>query len=200
VGGPTGKALRTGAVTAVVMAVLGPLAGWIWSSVSPDVKYVVLQGKPLLADPEGQGPIGIDGRFALIGAVAGIVCGLVAYAAGGRRNDIPLILGLVVGGVAASLLAWKVGHHIGLDDFKTSVRHAKDGTVVTGVADLRAKGVLMFWPLLAVAVYAGLELIVKRLPSRDGGEPGAGEPHQVGGGELDLQTAPTGGDVDRREP
>jgi hypothetical protein len=187
-------------VTAVVVAVLGPLAGWLWSAMIPDVKYVVLQGKPLLADPEGQGPIGIDGRFALIGAVAGIVCGLVAYAVGGRRNDIPLILGLAVGGIAASLLAWKVGHQIGLSDFKAAVRHAKDGAIITGVADLRAKGVLVFWPLLAVGVYAVLELIVKRLPSRDSGQPGPGEADQVGGGQLDLQSAPTGGDVDRREP
>jgi len=200
VGGPAGKALRTWAVTAVVMAVLGPLAGWLWSTVSPDVKYVVLQGKPLLADPEGQGPIGVDGRFALIGAVAGLLCGLVAYLAGGRRNDIPLILGLLAGGIAASLIAWKVGHQIGLSDYQAAVRHAKDGETVTGVADLRAKGVLVFWPLLAVGVYTVLELIVKRLPARDGGEPGTGETGQIGGGQLDLQAAPTGGDVDRREP
>lgn len=199
-GGPAGKALRTWAVTAVVMAVLGPLAGWLWSTVSPDVKYVVLQGKPLLADPEGQGPIGVDGRFALIGAVAGLLCGLVAYLAGGRRNDIPLILGLLAGGIAASLIAWKVGHQIGLSDYQAAVRHAKDGETVTGVADLRAKGVLVFWPLLAVGVYTVLELIVKRLPARDGGEPGTGETGQIGGGQLDLQAAPTGGDVDRREP
>ncbi|MFC6886229.1 MULTISPECIES: hypothetical protein [Actinomadura] len=192
--------MRTWAVTTAVVAVLGPLAGLLWHAIVPDVAYVVIQGEALLADPEGQGPIGVDARFALIGLVAGALCGVAGYLAGGRRNDLPLLFGLVVGGAAASLLAWRVGHQIGLADFHRAVRGAPDGRNVTGVADLRATGVLVFWPLVSAAVYGLLEMIVKRLPARDGGEPGAGEADQVGGGELDLESAPSGRDVDRREP
>jgi len=197
---PTGSALRTCAVITLLVAVLGVPAGLLWAWLAPDVAYVVIRGRALPLDPEGQGPIAADGTFAIIAVVAGLVCGALAYLAGGRGNDIPLLLGLTAGGLAASLLAWRVGHQVGLAEYERAVRTARDGRTVTGVADLRATGVLVFWPLLAVAAYAVAELVVRRLPgARDGGDLGAGEPEQVGGGQLDLQAAPAGRDVDGRE-
>lgn len=202
---PTGRLFATrlwatGAAAAVIAALLGPLAGLLWAGTAPAVTYVVVQGEPLLAEPEGQGPIGIDARFALIALVAGIVCGAAAYAAGGRGNDVALLLGLAAGGCAAAFLAWRTGHLIGLGGFQDAVRHARDGDTVTGVADLRARGVLMFWPVSAVAAYGLLEVAVRRLPPGDRGDAGTGEPDEVGGDELDLESAPAGGDVDGREP
>ncbi|MBW8481040.1 hypothetical protein [Actinomadura parmotrematis] len=192
--------MRTWAVATAALAVLGPLAGLLWHQVSPHVHYVVLQHRALLADPEGQGPIGVDGRFALITALAGLACGGAAYLFGGRGNDVPLVAGLATGGTAAALLAWRTGHQIGLGAFQHAVRTAADGRTVTGPATLGATGVLVFWPLLAVAAYALLELLVKRLPAGDGRLGRGGEAGEVGGGELDLEAAPSGGDVDRREP
>lgn len=189
----------TWAVTAVIVALLGPPAGLLWAKTVPAVPYVIVQGEPLLAEPEGQGPIGIDARFALISLVAGLLCGVAGYLAGGRGNDVALLLGLAVGGAAAAVLAWKTGHLVGLGEFRDAVRDGRDGTTVTGVADLRAKGVLVFWALPAVAAFGLLELVVRRLPAGDRGEPGAGEPDEVGGDELDLQSAPAGRDIDGRE-
>ncbi|MFB4307701.1 hypothetical protein [Actinomadura sp. GTD37] len=202
---PTGRLFATrlwvtGAVAAAVAALLGPLAGLLWAWISPAVTYVIVQGEPLLAEPEGQGPIGVDARFALISLAAGVLCGAAAYLAGGRGNDVALLLGLAAGGCAAAVLAWRTGHMVGLGDFQDAVRHARDGTTVTGVADLRARGVLVFWPVSAVAAYGLLEVAVRRLPPGDRGDAGAGEADEVGGGELDLESAPTGGDVDGREP
>ena len=201
---PTGRLFATrlwvtGAAAAAVAALLGPLAGLLWAWTAPAVRYVIVQGEPLLADPEGQGPIGIDVRFAVISLVAGLLCGAAAYAAGGRGNDVALLLGLAAGGCVAALLAWRTGHLVGLGDFHDAVRHARDGTAVTGVADLRARGVLVFWPVSAVAAYGLLEVAVRRLPAADRGDGGAGEADEVGGGELDLESAPTGGDADGRE-
>ncbi|GAA0554522.1 hypothetical protein [Actinomadura livida] len=207
--GPAGRLLAVrffaarpwaaGVVIAAIMTLLGPLAGLLWAVTVPEVTYVIVQGEALLADPEGQGPIGVDARFALVCAVAGLLCGAAAYRAGGRRNDIALLLGLALGGCAAALLAWRTGHAIGLADFQEAVRTAPDRTTVTGVAELRAKGLLVSWALPAVAAYALLELVVKRLPAGDRGEPGAGEPDEVGGHQLDLQSAPAGRDVDGGE-
>ncbi|MBO2442225.1 hypothetical protein J4557_32340 [Actinomadura nitritigenes] len=191
--------MTTWLVTTAIVTPFGPLAGLLWANTIPKVTYVIIQGEPLIADPEGEGPVGIDGRFALIGLAAGLLCGIAAYAARGRRNDIALILGIAAGGVAASLLAWKTGHLVGLGHFDDVVRHGRDGDTVTGIADLRAKGVLVFWPVAAVAAYGLLEVLVRRLPPGDRGDGGAGEGDEVGGDELDLESAPTGRDVDGRE-
>ncbi|QXJ26952.1 hypothetical protein AGRA3207_006910 [Actinomadura graeca] len=181
------------------MALLGPPAGLLWAKTVPRVTYVIVQGEPLLADPEGQGPIGIDARFALLALAAGVACGVAAYVAGRRFTDLALVLGIAAGGAAAAVLAWRTGHLIGLDAFRDAARHGRDGAAVTGVADLRAKGVLVFWPLASVAAYGLLELLFGRLAPGDGGEAGAGEADEVGGDELDLQAAPSGRDVDGRE-
>ncbi|WP_242887145.1 hypothetical protein [Actinomadura litoris] len=196
---PAGRLLATWVATTALVALLGPPLGLLWAKTAPTVRYVIVQGEPLLADPEGQGPIGVDVRFALIALIAGLCCGAAAYAVGRRFDDVALLLGLVAGGVAAAVLAWRTGHMVGLDGYRDAVRHGRDGTVVEGVADLRAKGVLVFWPVLAVAAYGLLELVFRRLPSGDGGEHGPGEADEVGGGELDLQAAPSGGDVEGPE-
>ncbi|MEW2356613.1 hypothetical protein [Spirillospora sp. NPDC029432] len=196
---PTVRTLRTWAVTTLIIALLGVPAGLLWAEISPKVTYVVVQGRALLADPEGQGPIGVDGRFALIALVAGLACGAAAYLAGGRGNDIALLFGLAAGGLAAALVAWRLGQHIGLDAFQRAVRRAPDGRTLTGAAELRATGLLVLWPMVAVGLYAVLEGLVKRLPAGDSRGSGAGEPDEVGGGELDLQSAPAGRDVDGRK-
>ncbi|TDC97864.1 hypothetical protein E1285_02345 [Actinomadura sp. 7K507] len=181
------------------MTLLGPLAGLLWAALAPDVTYVIVQGEAVLAEPESQGPIGIDARFALICLVAGLLCGAAAYRAGGRGNDIALLLGLAVGGSAAAVLAWQTGHLIGLAEYRDALATARDGTTVTGVADLRAKGFLVFWPLPAVGAYGVLEVVFKRLLPGDRGEPGPGEADEIGGYELDLESSPAGRDVDGRE-
>ncbi|WP_242614144.1 hypothetical protein [Actinomadura roseirufa] len=196
---PAGRLFATWAVTTAIVALSGPVAGLLWAKMSPKVTYVIVQGEPLLADPEGQGPIGIDARFAVIALIAGLASGVAAYLAGGRGNDVALLLGLAAGGAAAAVLAWKTGHLIGLDAFHDAARHGRDGATATGVADLRAKGVLVLWPLPAVAAYGLLEMIVRRLPPGDRGDGRPGEPDEVGGGELDLQSAPAGRDVDGGE-
>ncbi|RMI41369.1 hypothetical protein EBO15_23155 [Actinomadura harenae] len=191
--------MQTAVVTTLAIAVLGPVAGVLWHAVSPTVTFVVVRGEAYFADGESQAPIGTDARFALIGIVAGLLCGLVAYRFGGRDNDVPLLVGLALGGTAAALLAWWVGHRFGLAHYQHVLRTGADGTEVKGPPDVRARGLLVFWPLAAVAAYAALEVIVKRLPAdtssaadssssaADSGAPADGDAPPPHGG-----TAPSG--------
>ncbi len=204
------RQLLTATVTTLVIALPGAPVGLLWQAISPSVRYVVIDGKPVLADPETQNLISTDGRYAILVALAGLVCGAVVYLAAGRGTDAVMAAGLALGGIGAALLAWRVGHHIGLNAFQDAVRGAKDGTFVTGVAELKATGALVFWPIFAVGVFGLCEALDvagrhrdvhdQELPLGDGGEAGGGEPGQVGGGKFDLQAAPTGGNEDRREP
>ncbi|MBA9006472.1 hypothetical protein [Thermomonospora cellulosilytica] len=198
-GRPGVRGLRIWAVTTLLLAVCGPPLGLLWAAWAPPVRYVLLGGSVELADPETQALIATDGRFAAIAAAAGLLSGVLAYLAGGRDNDVPLVLGLGTGGLAGALLAWWAGHQAGPDDLGAALRAAA-GRAVEGPADLHATGVVVFWPLLAVAMYGMLEAALGRLAPRDPGHGGADEPYQIAGGQFDLQAAPAGRDEDRGEP
>jgi hypothetical protein len=202
--------LLTATVATLVTALPGALVGFVWQAISPSVRYVVLDGKPILADPETQALISTDGRYAILTALAGLVCGAAAYLAAGRGTDIAMAAGLALGGIGAALLAWRVGHQIGLSAFEHAVRGARDGTFVTGPASLHATGAVVFWPIVALGAFGLGEVmdLARRHRVGDdeelflgyGGQRGGGEPDQIGGGKFDLQAAPTGGNEDGREP
>jgi hypothetical protein len=204
------RQLLTATVTTLVIALPGALVGFVWQSISPSVRYVVFDGKPILADPETQALISADGRYAVLTALAGVVCGAVVYLAAGRGTDVALAAGLALGGIGAALLAWGVGRQIGLSAFQHAVRGAKDGAFVMGPASLHATGALVFWPIVALGLFglcevmdlAGRHRVVddEELFLGYGGRPGGGKPDQIGGGKLDLQAAPSGGNEDGREP
>jgi hypothetical protein len=203
------RQLRIGVVTTVVIALLGLPAGPVWRLISPREHYVKYGG---VAIPDGSTPIGIDGRFAVIGLVLGLACAVVAYLLAGRLTELPLAVGLAAGGVLGSLIAWQLGNWPGRSTFEHAAHRAADGTALTGPPDVQAHGVLLVWPLVAVVVFGLLDAadVAKRAPrpreeepqeeeplaAGDVGEDGAGEGDEVGGRELDLQAAPPRRDVD----
>jgi ribose/xylose/arabinose/galactoside ABC-type transport system permease subunit len=197
--------LRIGAAATLVIAVLGVPAGLLWTTVAPRTTYVIAGGKALLGDPESQTLIAADGWFAVLTALAGVLCGAVAYVLAGRLRDMGLIAALGAGGAAAGLIAWWVGSLVGRSSFQHQVRTARDGTTARSALDLHAAGVVIAWPLIAIVVFGLLEALdVARRESRPAagyaGGVGPGQPDQVGGGQFDLQPAPPRGDVDRGEP
>lgn len=195
-GRPGVRGLRIWAVTTLLPALCGPPLGLLWAAWAPPVRYVLLGDSVVLADPETQALIATDGRFAVLAAVAGLLSGMLAYLAGGRDNDIPLVLGLGTGGLAGALLAWWAGHQSGPEDLNAALRAAA-GHAVEGPPDLQATGVVVFWPLLAVAMYGFLEAVLGRLAPRYRGHGGVDEPYQITGGQFDLQAVPAGRDEDR---
>jgi hypothetical protein len=196
--------LRIGIVATLVMAALGVPAGLLWTAVAPRTTYVIAGGKAIIGDPESQALIAADGWFAVLTALAGLACGVVAYVLAGRYRETGLLAALGVGGAAAGLVAWWVGSMVGRSSFQHQLRTARDGTTAKGALDLHAAGVVIAWPLIAIVVFGLLEALdVARRESRAAagyrGGAGAGEPDQVGGGELDLQASPPRRDVDGGE-
>jgi hypothetical protein len=198
--------LRIAAAATLVIAALGVPAGLLWTVVAPRTTYVIAGGKAFLGDPESQTLIAADGWFAALTAVAGLLCGIVAYVLAGRLRELGLLGALGVGGTAAGLVAWWVGSLIGRSAFEHQVRTARDGTAAKSALDLHAAGVVIAWPLIALVVFGLLEALdVARRESRGraaagySGDGGPGQPDQVGGGQFDLESAPPRGDVDRGE-
>ncbi|MGA5320762.1 AAA family ATPase [Streptomyces seoulensis] len=152
--------VREAVVVGVAVALSGVLLGLLWWWLAP---HVPLVGETTdrswvvyLKDTEGEQAAGVDGTFTLLGLAFGLISAVVVFLLR-RRGGVPLVVGLGVGGLLASLLAWRLG--VWLGPTSDVIAHAKVvGAGVTFPAPLRlgAKGALLAWPLGALLVHLGL--------------------------------------------
>ncbi|OAH14422.1 hypothetical protein STSP_22490 [Streptomyces jeddahensis] len=148
--------LRQAAVITVAVAVGGVLLGLLWLWLAPRVPLVADDSAVYLKDTEGEQAIGVDGTFTLLALAFGAVSGLVVFLIR-RRGGIPLVVGLALGGLLGSVLAWRLG--VWLGPAQDVVAHAKavgKGVTFDAPLKLNAKGALLAWPVAAMAVHLGL--------------------------------------------
>lgn len=142
-------------------ALLGIVAGLLWSAIAPQALFMVAsRGVAYVVNPETSAFIAADGYFSIIAVAGGALIGLAAYLAGVRRfGPIPAAAALA-GATAAAFLAYWAGSNVGLDDFRHRLAAAKPGVLLRQPAQLGAHGALAFWPLAAGAVVGGIELLL----------------------------------------
>ncbi|MVO87064.1 DUF2567 domain-containing protein [Streptomyces sp. p1417] len=148
--------LRDAAVIAVAVAASGVLLGLLWLWLAPRVPLIADDKAVFLKDTEGEQAIGVDGTFTLLGLAFGVVAALVVFLVR-RRGGIPLVVGLAAGSLLGAVLAWKVGVWAGPET--DVVAHAKSvgqGVVFDAPMELKAKGVLLAWPVAAMVVQLAL--------------------------------------------
>lgn len=152
--------LRESAVIAVAVALGGVLLGVLWWWLAPQVPLVgdVVEKNwvVFLKDTEGEQAIGVDGTFTLLGLGFGVVSALVVFLLR-RRGGVPLVVGLALGGLLGSLLAWRVGVWLGPEqDVIARAREVGQGVTFSAPLKLGAKGALLAWPLAALVLHLGL--------------------------------------------
>lgn len=153
--------LIEGAVITVAVALGGVLLGVLWWWLAPHVPLVGdvdEQGNWVvyLKDTEGEQAVGVDGTLTLLALAFGFVSALAVFL-WRRRGGVPLVVGLAVGGVLASLLAWRVGMWLG--PTSDVIAHAKavgKGVTFSAPLKLGAKGALLAWSLAGLVVHLGL--------------------------------------------
>ncbi|MEU9785813.1 AAA family ATPase [Streptomyces phaeochromogenes] len=148
--------LREAAVITVATAIGGVLLGLLWWWLAPHVPVFSDGVDVYPRDVEGEQVIGVDGTFSLLAVGFGLVTAVVVFLLR-RRGGIPLIVALTVGGILASLLAWRLG--IWLGPTQDALAHGKEvGKGVTFDAPLaiNAKGALLAWSVSALLVHLGL--------------------------------------------
>ncbi|GAA3134014.1 AAA family ATPase [Streptomyces echinatus] len=162
--GQDGPGMRTevleGAVITVASAVGGLLLGLLWWWLAP---HVPLVGDEIdrnwvvyLKDSEGEQAIGVDGTFTLLGLAFGLVSA-VAVVLWRRRGGVPLVVGLGLGGLLGSLVAWRLGVWLGPgSDVLAHAQAVGKGVTFSAPLKLSAKGALLAWPLAGVLVHLGL--------------------------------------------
>jgi hypothetical protein len=160
IGGKGGRTKRRLAALALALAgsaLLGVVAGVVWGEVAPRaLLQEIARGEAEIVNAETSAFIVADAWFCLIGAVGGLLTGTLGYRFGVRRAGWIAAAGLVVGAVAASLIAMWVGENIGLGTYNHLLASSPTGTFFNASLGLGAKSALAFWPLLtSVAILLG---------------------------------------------
>jgi hypothetical protein len=134
-------------------AVLGIAAGLVWAAVAPrPLLQEIAHGEAQVVNAETSAFIVADAWFCLIAAAGGLITGVLGYRVLVRRAGWAATAGLVLGAVAAALLAVWVGEHVGLGTYNHLLASSSVGTFFRASLGLGAKSALAFWPLLTSAV------------------------------------------------
>ncbi len=152
---PTRDELRTAAILVIALAVVGVLAGLIWSALAPRLGFTVVRGTGgpvgIQTDPESEALIAADGWFAIIGAVIGVVSGLAVWSRRRSRGPV-IVIALAVASLVGAVVAWRfglwLGRHPTSGQVHAALRHV--GSALHARLTLRAKGALFFQPFFAV--------------------------------------------------
>ncbi|MFF1302771.1 AAA family ATPase [Streptomyces sp. NPDC058307] len=153
--------LLEGLVIMLAVALGGALLGVLWWWLAPHVPLVGdVDGQGnwvvYLKDTEGEQAVGVDGTLTLLALAFGFVSALVVFL-WRRRGGVPLVVGLAVGGVLGSLLAWRVGTWLGpSSDVLAHAKAVGKGVTFSAPLKLGAKGALLAWSFAGLVVHLGL--------------------------------------------
>jgi hypothetical protein len=142
------------ALTTLLVVLAGPLVGLLWAAIGPEL--------PLLRALTGSGSayrteIGADVHFLMLTTTAGFLCAAVAVVL--RRDGPGVLLGLVVGGLLAALVADRVAYLVHHGETVQTLRHlgvslARLHTFgIDPFFKVRALGVLVAWPIAALVLH-----------------------------------------------
>ncbi len=132
---------------------LGVAAGLIWAAVAPRaLLQEVGHGEAQLVNAESNAFILADAWFCLITVLGGVITGIAGYRLLVRQTGWTAAAGLVLGAVAAALLALWTGENIGLGTYNHLLAVSPDGALFRSSLTLGAKSALAFWPGLTSVV------------------------------------------------
>lgn len=155
-GGITAADIRDGAAVALVVGVAGVLLGLLWAWLAPRAQYVSNGEAVFLRDTESEARIGADGTFFLLALGFGVLSAVAVFL-WCRRGGVPLVIGLTLGACFASLAAWRLGLLLGPSgNLPAAAAEAGKGVPFDAPLQLLAHGVLLVWPMSAVALHLGL--------------------------------------------
>lgn len=152
----TARDVRDGATTAILVAVAGVFLALLWAWLAPRAQYVSNGEAVFLRSTESEARIGSDGAFFLLSVGFGVLSAVATFL-WRRRGGVPLVLGLAAGSVFAALVGWRLGLWLGPStDLAAAAAKAGKGVPFEAPLQLLAHGVLLVWPMTAVAAHLAL--------------------------------------------
>lgn len=180
------KELGTAVLVTAFVTLFGSVVGVIWHWVAPRVDIIPLATR---GSEEALKPlIGADVWLGALGTIAAVLCVAVLAIVSRDAMDGPgASVGLAVGGILAMLVAARVGHLMGQHDLFNTLRSAYPHPTAAIDRQLkayvqpyglgvRAQGVLLSWPLVAVllnGVIVGVRTANQAPPARVSAYPGS---------------------------
>ena len=159
---------RCAVVTLALFAVLGCLAGWLWSVWADPPQFVVTRNGAVMGAIEAGRSFGPDVVFSAITVVAGLTLGSLLGWRYGRVGWLLPVLAAVAAGIAA-IIAWRLGIALGPPDPATALQDASTGDLMPERLDVHARGLLLLWPVAAlVGVIASISAHSGQMASRSG--------------------------------
>jgi len=155
--------LAAGLTLAAVLlgtALLGVVAGFVWSAVAPrPLLVVVARGSADVVNPETAAFIVADVWFTVLCLIGGVISGLLGYLYAVRRHGPAAMLSILLGALAAALIASWIGEHAGAAAFNHLLIVSRPGALLRAPLALGGVGALAFWPLAAGVTAGGIEAI-----------------------------------------
>jgi hypothetical protein len=143
----------------VLTAIAGVPGGLAWAAIAPRAQVAVTgRGSANVINPETSAFIAADGWFCAVGLAGGLLCGLAAYLLVVRQRGALAAAALIIGGCGASLLAWWIGHSLGLSGFHAGLITGRRGAVMDAPLTLHARSALASWPFGAALVVVAAEM------------------------------------------
>jgi hypothetical protein len=139
-------------VGTLFLAISGAIAGLLWDGAAPKLSIQKLAAS---SDAVFHAQIGADAWFLLVTVLVGLVTAIVLCAVAGRPGP-GVAVALAVGGLLGSLVADRVGfvaeRHVTVGGLHALGVHAGGDLVSEIDFRVRALGVVVGWPLVALAV------------------------------------------------
>ena len=158
-GESAGREARDLALYGLGVAVVGVLFALLWVWLAPRVPLFTDGKAVFLKDPEGEEAFGSDGTFLVIGAAIGVVTGALVFFLR-KAGGVGLVVGLGVGALAGSFLAWRLGVWMGPEsNLVVAAKEAGKGATFDAPMKLQAKGALLAWPLAALITHLALTVV-----------------------------------------
>lgn len=152
-------ALPAALLLSLYTVLVGAAAGLVWAAVAPKLSIPALQAG---SDATFRAQVGADAWFLLVGALAGVVCTLMAVALDGEPGP-EATVALALGGLLAAFVADRIGYLSERDATAHALRAIgahPDGSLIAEIDfRIRALGVLTVWPLASLLV-VGLVLAI----------------------------------------
>lgn len=156
-------AVATFAAATAGLVLLGAPLAYLWRAFTTPAVILHTASGPEPAAAESNQMFAVDGRFVVVMLLAGVACGVVAWALLRRRGP-AAPAGIAAGGLLGSLVTAAVGRRIVVDRYLYSFCHKADVRclVYDGTLHLHALAAVVVWPTAMLMVFAALTAFADR--------------------------------------